>query len=384
MDQVPMTHGETEKRPGLYIHVPFCRRKCGYCDFYSETSVELIPAFIEGLCLEMTLYRGRYEAFDSIYLGGGTPSLLGPEEIDRILTAVCGHFEISADCEVTLEANPADMGVHDLQSLHKMGVNRLNIGVQSFHQPSLDFLGRRHSAGDSLRSFENARSAGFRNIGLDLIFGVPGQSVDLWTDTLMRAVELGPEHLSCYQLTLSENTLLGKRRNRGEFCLPDEDSSLRFFTVTAALLSGAGYVQYEVSNFARDPSLRSRHNQKYWNHSPYLGLGPGAHSFRLDRRWQNHCSLEIYSDMLLRGQRPVESEERLTPEDRMLESLFLGLRTARGIDLEEFYRTHGIRLVQQKRHVLTRLEAEGLIVLQGGCLKPTIRGLAVADSLALI
>ncbi len=378
-----MNHPET-KTPGLYIHIPFCRRKCGYCDFYSETSIELIPGFLDALCREMTHYRGLFGTFDSIYLGGGTPSVLGPGEIDLVLTAAHDHFDIAANCEVTLEANPADIDFQDLQSIRKMGVNRLNIGIQSFHRPTLDFLGRRHNADDALRSFAEARRAGFRNIGLDLIYGVPGQSIDLWVCTLMSAIDLAPEHLSCYQLSLSENTPLGNRHLHHEFFLPDEDLSLHFFTATAGLLAEAGYAQYEVSNFARDPSRMSRHNQKYWNHSPYLGLGPGAHSFLRDRRWQNHCSIKIYSDMSLTGRRPVESEERLTSEDRMLESLFLGLRTVKGIDLEEFYRVYRIGLMQEKKEILSRLEAEGLVVLRDGWLRPTIRGLAVADSLALI
>ncbi len=372
------------KPPGLYIHVPFCKSKCGYCDFYSGTSLDLIPFFLNALLMEMKQYRCSFGAFDTVYIGGGTPSLLKQKELESVFAGVHDHFDISDGSEVTLEANPADLKPDYLRALRDMGVSRLNIGVQSFHQPTLNFLGRRHSVQEAGMAIDRARKAGFENLGLDLIYGVPGMEIDRWIDILMTAIFFEPEHLSCYQLSLSPETPLGKTLHEGGFSLPDEDLSLQFFMKSSEILEAAGYIHYEVSNYARDISLISRHNQKYWDHSPYLGLGPGAHSFLQNERWWNHQSIMQYASDLERGERPIEGEERLSPEDLMLESLFLGLRTRKGIDLGIFRETNNLDLEKEKRETLQRLEDDGFIVIREGHLSPTLRGYAMADSLPLI
>jgi oxygen-independent coproporphyrinogen-3 oxidase len=372
------------KIPGIYIHIPFCLSKCAYCDFYSMRTVSLLPAFLEALFKEMELYRGSIEPCDTVHVGGGTPSLLDPRQVGAILRGVHEHFRLAPNTEITLETNPADLDRASLASMRAMGVNRLTIGVQSFDQTILDFLGRRHSVDQAVGAIEAARSAGFTNIGLDLIYGVPGQSMDSWLETLRSALAFEPEHLSCYQLTVEPKTPLWIRYQQGAFSMPDEDEQYVFFMSTAALLEGAGYVQYEVSNFARGMAMASRHNQKYWDHTPYLGLGPSAHSLMgHERRW-NYRSVDRYISALRSGRPPVEASERLTVEQLQLEALFLGLRQKKGVHLGDYAARYQCDLLSRTGNRLTRLQQEGLIVLEDGYLRPTRAGLAVADGLALL
>jgi oxygen-independent coproporphyrinogen-3 oxidase len=372
------------KIPGLYIHIPFCLSKCPYCDFYSVRSISLLPAFLEALFKEMELYSGRIGPCDSVYIGGGTPSLLNPWQLEAILNKVLENFQLLPNPEITLETNPADLDQASLASIRALGINRLTIGCQSFDQAILAFLGRRHSANQAIDAIEAACSAGFANIGLDLIYGIPGQGMDAWMDTLRRALSFAPAHLSCYQLTVEPETLLGISYRQGAFSLPDEILQYDFFIKTAEMLEDAGYVHYEVSNFARDMTLASRHNQKYWDHTPYLGLGPSAHSFAANQRWWNYRSVDRYIAALKSGQLPVEASEGLTMEQLQLEALYLGLRTKKGIHLKDYAARYCLDLLAQKGDRLTTLQGAGLIAMEDGYLYPTRTGLAVADSLALI
>lgn len=370
--------------PGLYVHIPFCSGKCGYCNFYSLPSLNDMPLFIDGLTAEIKMYAHTFSRFDTLYIGGGTPSLLPAKELARIITELDETFDFEADSEITLEVNPADCTLLYLRAARTMGINRLNVGVQAFEGGALDFLERRHRPEQSLLAIEIARKAGFDNIGLDLIYGLPGQEIKSWLAGLDLAVTMNAEHISCYQLTLEPGTRLGKRQADGEFTLPDRDRQAELFFKTAETLEEAGYIHYEVSNFARDESLLSRHNSKYWNHTPYLGLGPSAHSFLDNRRWWDHASLSLYTDDITRGKQPVASSETLTGEELRFEALFLGLRTKKGIHLDEFRQKHGCDLLREKTGVVAALEKEGLIEVTDGCLRPTRAGMAVADSLALI
>ena len=375
---------EEVRKAGLYIHIPFCLSKCGYCHFYSVTSLSLIPDFLKALFQEMEIVSEGFGPFNTVYIGGGTPSLLNPGQIEEILKRVRQRFVLSSNPEITLEANPADLTLSFLQSLKRFGVNRLNIGVQSFNEKILGFLGRRHIAGEAISALEDSRRAGFDNIGLDLIYGVPGQDLKSWQETLEKAMMFRPEHLSCYELTVEAETPLGMRWRRGEFLLPGGDEGYPFFLETAEWLENAGYVHYEVSNFARGGAFASRHNQKYWNHAPYLGLGPAAHSFLDHQRWWNHRCLDQYIRDGKEGKRPIEGKETLTMEQLRLEGLFLGFRTKKGIHLKEFAEQYGYDLMAQKKGVLTKLLDEGLLSIEADHLVPTRAGLAVADHLALI
>jgi len=372
------------KTAGLYIHIPFCLSKCPYCDFYSVSSLSMLPAFLEVLFQEMELYRGRIGPCDTVYIGGGTPSLLNPGQLEAILKRVQANFRLLPNAEITLETNPADLDQASLAAIRALGINRLTIGCQSFDQAILAFLGRRHSANQAIDAIEAARSAGFANIGLDLIYGIPGQGMEAWMGTLRRALSFAPAHLSCYQLTVEPETPLGISFRQGAFPLPDEILQYDFFIKTAEMLEDAGYVHYEVSNFARDMTLASRHNQKYWDHTPYLGLGPSAHSFAANRRWWNYRSVDCYIAALKSGHLPVEASEGLTMEQLQLEALYLGLRTKRGIHLKDYAARYCLDLLARKGDRLTTLQDEGLIAIEDGHLYPTRAGLAVADGLALI
>ena len=374
----------SEKTPGLYIHIPFCLSKCHYCDFYSLTSISAVPDFIKTLFKEMEMYRKKFNPFDTVYIGGGTPSLLSSQQLKDILTSIQKNFDFTSDPETTIEANPADLDRSLLESMHDMGINRINIGIQSFDEKVLDFLSRRHSARQAISAIQASRKAGFQNIGLDLIYGVPGQDMGSWLDTLKQAIAFSPEHLSCYQLTLAAKTPLGIRYQAGEFLMPGEELQYEFFVKTSEFLKDAGYIHYEVSNFARGTKYASRHNQKYWDHSPYLGLGPSAHSFRDNRRWWNHRSLEQYITEINAGILPVEETEILTTEQLRLEAFYLGLRTKKGVSLHDFKTRYRYDLFAEKREILNKLQEEGFIAIRDGRLYPTQAGLAVADSLALI
>jgi oxygen-independent coproporphyrinogen-3 oxidase len=376
------------KIPGLYIHIPFCLSKCHYCDFYSLTSISAIPAFLEALFKEMEMYCNRFNPFDTVYIGGGTPSALNPQQMEDILMSVQKNFDLISNPgitpEITVETNPADLDRSFLESMREIGINRINIGVQSFDEKVLDFLGRRHSAKQAISAIEASRKAGFCNIGLDLIYGVPEQGIDSWLDTLKQAVAFSPEHISCYQLTLETKTPLGMRYQAQEFSLPGEELQYEFFMKTSELLEDAGYIHYEVSNFALGTKYTSRHNQKYWDHSPYLGLGPSAHSFQYNRRWWNHPSLDQYLAAINAGNLPIEETEILMIEQLRLEALYLGLRTKKGIFLQDFKNRYHYDLFTEKKEMLDKLQEEGLISIQNGYLYPTQTGLAIADSLSLI
>ncbi|MDP2973392.1 MAG: radical SAM family heme chaperone HemW [Deltaproteobacteria bacterium] len=374
----------SEKISGLYLHIPFCLSKCLYCDFYSSTSISAVPDFLNGLFKEMEMYRHRFNPFDTVYIGGGTPSLLSSKQLENILIRVRKNFDLISNTEITIETNPADLNRSFLESMREIGINRINIGVQSFDENVLDFLGRRHSVKQVLSAIEASRKAGFHNIGLDLIYGVPEQNIDLWLDTLRQTIVFSPEHLSCYQLTLEAKTPLGIRCQAGEFFVPGEELQYEFFMRTSEFLEDARYIHYEVSNFARGIEHTSRHNQKYWDHSPFLGLGPSAHSFYGNQRWWNHRSLDQYFDTINGGNLPIEGKEILTMEQLQLEALYLGLRTKRGVCLEEFKNQYDYDLFIEKKKLLVKLEEEGFISIEDGYLYPTQRGFAVADSLSLI
>ena len=373
-----------EQTSGLYIHIPFCLSKCVYCDFYSSTFLSGLPLFLDALFKEMEMYRGRFGLFDTLYIGGGTPSLLSPQQLESILIRIRDTFELPSNSEITVETNPADLNQPYLESIREIGINRINIGVQSFDEEMLRFLGRRHSLRQAASAIEASRNAGFHNMGLDLIYGIPGQTIDSWLGTLRQAVAFSPEHLSCYQLTVESKTPLGKRYRAGEFSIPGEDLQYELFMKTSQALEEAGYIHYEVSNFAKGEAHASRHNQKYWDHSPYLGLGPAAHSFQNNSRWWNYRSVDQYITAINAGHHPVEETETLTVEQLRLEVLYLGLRTKKGILLEDFKRRFDYDLLTEKRKTLNKLQEEGLLSIDHGRLYPTPNGLAVADSLSLI
>lgn len=373
-------------RPGLYLHIPFCSAICPYCDFAVLTGgAEMRARFVDHLLAEIRMWRSDRDLFpeiDTIYFGGGTPSALTPDQIALILQAARENLSIREDAWIFFEANPEDVTQESAQAWRDLGVRMLSLGIQSFDAEALRFLGRRHTPDEARRSVEIARAAGFEIVSIDLIYGLSGQSPEAWERTLADAVALGPDHVSCYQLTIHEGTPFGFRLARGQMSeLPDE-AQADLFLLTHTFLREHGLPGYEVSNFARSPEHRSRHNRKYWDHTPYLGVGPSAHSYSGRRRWWNERKIKPYQSRIERSERPIAGSEDLTGENLAIEALMLGFRTAEGIDLARFRERYGVDLLAGNARLIERLERDGLLQSGGGCLVPTLAGWAVADSLA--
>jgi putative oxygen-independent coproporphyrinogen III oxidase len=324
----------------------------------------------------LALYAGAFGPLDSIYIGGGTPSVLNLSQIGALFEAFRRHFTFAPDVETTIEANPDDVNKEWLTMVRCLGVNRISLGVQSFKDKDLTFLGRRHDARRATEAVEAARQAGFANIGLDLIYGLPNQSKGDWLATLEHAISLRPTHLSCYLLTVEGETPLKRLVREGRIKPADAEKERSLFLVTSRFLQTSGYAHYEVSNFSLSEDYACRHNEKYWRHIPYLGLGPSAHSFDGRTRWWNQGSLEEYCTRLEMEASAVEEAERLSEEQLNLERLYLGLRTAVGIPLED--------LDSKTAPIIRQLQKAKILRLAHGRVRPTVKGYLVADSLPLL
>jgi oxygen-independent coproporphyrinogen III oxidase len=368
---------------GLYIHIPFCIRKCPYCDFYSVTNDSLKKAFYEALLREMEMTAADISlCFDSLYIGGGTPSVFEAEEIGRIIANAHKFFHISPDTEITLEANPGTVTPEKLRDYRDAGVNRLNIGVQSFQDENLKFLGRIHSSQEAYHAIRWAKKAGFENIGLDFIYGIPGQTRQSWISDLQHAVDIEPAHLSCYMLTLEKGTPLDKKRRDGLF-IPLKDAAVAdMFLVTVEFAERHDYAQYEISNFARSDSQMSRHNRKYWSDVAYIGFGPSAHSFIPPLRRRNYRSVEKYIRDIRAGCLPVEEKEILGREQSIIESVYLGLRKTEGIDIDLFNRKFGADFDEIFGKVILSLMEKELLRTDKKYCRLTRRGMLFSDSIA--
>jgi len=370
------------KPGGIYVHIPFCVKKCPYCDFYSITDSSFQPAFISALIKEITMAGRKSPAFDTLYIGGGTPSVLDQDAISRIIEAVYNSFKIFPDTEITLEVNPGTVKQDQLKGYRDSGVNRINIGVQSFYEGNLIFLGRIHTARDADMTVQWARKGGFDNIGLDLIYGIPGQTRKSWLFDLEKAVSYEPEHLSCYMLTYEPETPMENDRHKGLFKPLDDETVGDLFTATREFLADKGYAQYEISNYARSKSLRSRHNSKYWSFAPYIGLGPSAHSFmEPERRW-NKASITAYISDVNAGRLPGGGLEVLKREQMMLEAIFIGLRKTDGIDVAEFDKKFSENFCKMFRKQIDDLKEKGLIVENQTTCALTPKGMLFLDSIA--
>ncbi len=376
--------GSAKPRPlgGIYVHVPFCLKKCPYCNFYSITDLSLRNAYLSALEKEIALTGPVPFRFDTLYMGGGTPSVLDTGQVARIIELFLNNFSVKQRCEITLEVNPGTVSFQDFQDFRRAGVNRINIGVQSFQDKNLKFLGRIHSAAEAEKALQNARAAGFDNIGFDLMYGLPGQTVDGWLKDLQQAVSHGPRHLSCYMLSYENGTLLDRDRQRGRFRpLPDQAVG-KLFEITMAFLQDNGILQYEISNYADSPDTRSRHNRKYWHFDPYLGFGPGAHSFIDPQRFWNHRDIHTYISLLNQDRRPMAGKETLSRDQQMIETIYLGLRTTDGIDLTGFEDRFRIGFAEMFAELIEDFtRGRFLTVLQGRC-RLTRKGMLMLDSIA--
>ena len=358
----------------LYVHLPFCRHKCGYCDFNAYAGLDgLMPSYEEALVRELGSAAERYPfgKLATVYFGGGTPSLMPARSIRRLLGEIHSRFEVDVDAEITLEANPASTDAAKLAAWREAGVNRLSVGVQGFDPRALAVLERRTDGAQARRAFREAREAGFRNLSLDLIFAVPFQTVESWLATVAAAIELGPEHLSCYCLTFEEGTPLHRRLARGLLPAPDPDAQWEFMAKCQSELIGAGYRRYEVSSWSR-PGFESRHNQSYWLCRPVYGAGCGAHSYSRSgdssRRWWNWSRPQAY----ISAADWIEDGEVLDPRASAAERLMLGLRTTVGIVPPEGF-----------ARALSDLGEAGLVERTGDRVRPTLRGLDLHNQIAL-
>ena len=323
-------------KAGLYIHIPFCKVKCVYCDFYSITKKEeQIPLFTECLLKEIDSYKdytGKW-TFDTIFFGGGTPSLLPAKYLEQILQKLHDTFNTSKVKEITLEANPGEASLEHLKDIRKLGVNRLSMGFQSFDDKILKVLGRLHKSKDCFKTFKNARKAGFDNINTDMIFNIPDLSVENWKKDLNKLLELKPEHISAYSLTVEPSTKLFNLVKNGRLLMPLERIDIEQYLLTGDILSKHGYNHYEISNYSLK-NKECKHNLHYWNLSPYLSFGPSAHSYNLSERWWNYRSLDKYIDKISQNTLPVEGKEKLDYRDKYNELILNGLRLSKGVSIQ--------------------------------------------------
>ena len=378
----------TNKNPGIYVHIPFCVRKCNYCAFLSGASDEALrERYVKALCEEIRI-RARlmsdhaHGVFDTIFFGGGTPSLLSSDQIARIISELKANFNIASEAEITLESNPATLFMESLRCYRQSGVNRLSMGVQSMNDEILKRLGRIHTAGDVIRDVQNAREAGFDNINLDLMFAVPDSSLDTTISDIEAVTSLGPEHISFYSLQLEEGTAFFKEFERGELKEVPDEIDRETYHAGAKILRDKGYEQYEISNFAKI-GYESRHNLKYWNMAPYLGLGLGASSFIDNSRIMNVCSFDEYFNLTGKGLAPSAEVHENSEHDNVAEAVFTGLRKVEGIryedvlgSYEKFWKYYSDVFEEAREY-----EREGKLIIDEEGMRLTSEGIDISNSI---
>ena len=393
---------------GVYLHVPFCSSHCPYCDFYVVTrQEEAIPNFVDAICREIELSSARRAVSPhgmshrrgglrpstsqvaSIYFGGGTPGLLTPVQVARILAALRDSFYVIADAQITLEANPDRLTIDRLRGFREAGVNRLSLGIQSFHDSELKRLGREHTRDDAVRSFVLARDAGFTNINIDIIYAIPGQIELTLSQTLEEVRALRPEHISVYGLTFDPGTPFGRALKSGEISAMPENEEASLARLISVRLQKWGYERYEITNYARNGHY-SRYLMTCWNGGCYFGFGPAAHSYDGSTRWWNVRSLKRYLAVVREGEEPAAGRETLASEQRRFERILLGLRTCKGIDISQFEADFGLDFRETYREALETLAAlaeergVALIALSDGHLRLTEEGALLCDAISRV
>lgn len=376
--------GAAENSPGLYIHIPFCHSKCPYCSFDSRPcdSTAVLARYLAALRLQAARMAATdwavTQEFTTIFIGGGTPTLYEAGQLGELLARCAELFRITAGVEVTVEANPNSLDGDKLRGLRRAGFNRLSIGMQSFDDRLLRGLGRTHSARDGLLAVAAARSAGFDNLSLDLMYGLPGQDLAAWRATLEIGLDLAPAHFSLYELTVEEGTPFGDRAAAGTLNLPAEETVAAMATLCRDMLDSRGYEQYEISNYAR-PGFRCGHNINYWQNGSYLGLGAGAVSCLSGLRLKNVVSPQRFMALLDAGCDPFAEGEGLDRESRFRETVIMGLRMLAGVSCQGLERRFGLNPARYYGGTLTRLIGQGLLHLEGDRLRLTARGLELAN-----
>ena len=376
-----------EQQPlGLYIHIPYCIHKCGYCDFNSHPiKQDEMNHYIDALVAEMKHYAKTYSNTNiirTIFLGGGTPTTLTVYQLERILKECVSEFTVASDAEITIEANPATIDIEQLKSIRQTGYNRISIGVQSFDKAELKLLDRAHGPEEIHSTVDRARKAGFDNLSLDLMFAVPNQSLSSWESNLNKALEKNPEHLSTYNLTIEQGTAFSKLQSNGKLIMPDDDHQLELYKRTIERLTKKGFHHYEISNFARR-GKECKHNITYWENKNTLGLGAGASSYMNGTRFKNINLPAHYIRQVKEKKIAVEHSETLEPRQAMGETIMLGLRLLQGISIHQFEKRFQISFINLFRNIISSLKEKELVIIEKDYLRLSQKGLFWADSVIL-
>lgn len=372
------------KAAGIYIHIPFCRSRCSYCDFATGIyEKSLAERYVGALVKEIRSWDAIEQPCDAdtIYFGGGTPSLLSPGQLATILEAIHARFEVASDAEVTMEMNPGTVTPEGLHEFRRLGINRASFGAQTFDDRELARLGRSHTTEDTTKTFQQLRDAGFDNVSFDLIAGLPGQSISGWSHNLDRALAMRPEHLSFYLLEVHEGTPLADHIRKGIQQRPDEDLAAEMYELMLERATKSGYEHYEISNLSL-PGYTSRHNSKYWIGAPYYGFGCSAHSYDgKSRRWSNERDVERYVGLIEQNTDQIVERVKLTAEDVRAEAVFLGMRLMRGVNVNQYQKLFGIDLRDAHQSDLQRFSEAGLIEFDGDLLRLTRSGALLSNEI---
>jgi len=376
------------KQTACYIHIPFCDHKCIYCDFYSIITTDSVSSFLTALKKEIEYYSNHYSSqreFISIFFGGGTPSLMEPAYIEDIINCLRKNFLINENAEITLETNPGTVSKSKLEVFRKIGINRLSVGIQSFNEEELKFLTRIHNAQTAIETVENASSVGFENINVDLIFNLPGQSKEKWLYNLQQAIKLPVKHVSAYSLILERGTILNKMVLDGKVKMQDDDYDADLYETTIDFFDKHGFIQYEVSNFAK-PGYECIHNNAYWHYIDYLGFGTSAHSF-VDavngtggKRWWNFSSAKRYIDAIQKNNIAAAGSEIISKEAKLSEFVMLALRSS-GINIPDFQNRFGQAWLGEKHSYFQKLQSAEFININDKSIRLTKRGYAICDEI---
>ena len=365
---------------GIYIHIPFCRKRCTYCDFYTQIAPKLVPSFVDAALNEIE-YRKDYlgnEIIDTIYFGGGTPSIITQSDFERFFKTISSFHTISTDAEITFEANPDDLSIEYLEGIRKLPFNRISIGIQSFIDRDLKKVNRRHTGQQAIQAVQNAKSAGFENISIDLIYGLPNQTIDEWKSNLLQAFELDVQHISIYGLTYEEGTKLWVERKQGISPNLDDETMNEMYLITIDEMSKHGYDRYEISNFCKN-GLQSKHNSSYWKGEIYLGIGPSAHSYDEKSRQWNISNTEEYVKAVQKMDKFFEVEV-LTTDNMYNDYVMVSLRTANGANLNKIQNEFGQKYAS---HFLKSIEnhiKNGLVIEENDIYTLSISGIMVSNS----
>ncbi len=367
---------------GIYIHIPFCKTKCSYCDFYKSTNFQQKNRLIDAILQEIILRKDYLqETVNTIYFGGGTPSTLPIADIEQILQRIENNFELSKEVEISLEANPDDLTTEYLVDLSKTKVNRLSIGIQSFDDEQLKFINRRHTAKEALDAVEMAKTLGFNNISIDLIYGLPFQTIESWQEQIQKATTIGVQHISSYGLTYEEGTALWRQMKNKQVTPASDEMMIEMYRILIETCKKAGFEQYEISNFAKN-NLISKHNSSYWNHVPYLGLGPSAHSYDISSRQWNVSDNTLYCSNIEQGLGFFETEV-LNENEKLNDFILTSLRTIKGIDLVELNLRFGENNYNELVNAAQIFITKEQLIIKERFLRLTEKGILLSDNIIM-